>query len=667
VQRKKFLIIALTAAMASGSIFPGAVGVSADSTSVTSSSSSSATVTDTSEQTSGSDSTSASSSTSSTENSSSDLTASSSTSTSSASSDSTSTDSAASSSDSTDSSSSGTNSDGGNADSSSDETVNDSSSSGTDNAESSSSSDTSESSSENAGDDTDESQDSEVNADDEEKAEEESEAAEEVENSADSSMNILSIDPNAGNISVDVQENEQLIYSYLTNDLKLNDAAAAGVMANMYYESNFNNAVISGDGTSYGLCQWRLGRYLRLVSYSQSLGLDYRTVDAQMKYLLYEFNTLYPELYAHLKAEPDTAEGAYDAGWYMCMYYEIPANREQQAATRGNAAKTIYFPKYYSNADTSNYDLNDITRQTSDYVQWMTDFADDDTHGYSEDAEGTDGDVGTYSFLYYALTENSYLEGEDEKAPFTKDNIAAILTRHGFAEQTDAEKDDSLIQSGDIVISADSTEVAVAKGDGIFVYAKASSISGSDAEGDQNGDEVTAGNIVFDAGYHVYRLVTKDTQLPSYASWMVKYAYDDRHGSNNSNDVRVMTWDVDQMSYLFRALYENDVFDDSINYADVFDRDMSVTGLARYGFRRILPPHGHEDNRNVLQPGDVVYNDSVGMAVYLGNDMYAYATKADLKGASTEKGDQTGTEVCVHNWPNAEWDVVMRLNSDSND
>ena len=47
-----------------------------------------------------------------------------------------------------------------------------------------------------------------------------------------------------------------------------------------------------------------------------------------------------------MRGVENTAQGAYDAGYYWCYYFEVPANRSSVSVKRGNIAKDDYFPKY---------------------------------------------------------------------------------------------------------------------------------------------------------------------------------------------------------------------------------------------------------------------------------------------------------------------------------
>ena len=150
----------------------------------------------------------------------------------------------------------------------------------------------------------------------------------------------------AGNIT----ENTNQIYDFLTGEMGLNHAAACGVLANIQCESNFATTAVGDGGTSYGLCQWHLGRFSQLVNWCKANDLNYHLVEGQMGYLKYELENGYADVYRYLSNVPDTAQGAYDAAYYWCMYYEIPSNTQARSIQRGNMAADEFFPLDLGNA-----------------------------------------------------------------------------------------------------------------------------------------------------------------------------------------------------------------------------------------------------------------------------------------------------------------------------
>lgn len=140
--------------------------------------------------------------------------------------------------------------------------------------------------------------------------------------------------------------NEQIIYKFLTQEAGYNAAAACGVLANIKYESGFKPTSNGDSGTSYGICQWHLGRKTRLINWCSSNGYDYKTLEGQLYYLKYELKTYYPAVHNHLKSTANTAQGAYDAGYYFCYNFEAPASRATRSVTRGNYARDTLWGRY---------------------------------------------------------------------------------------------------------------------------------------------------------------------------------------------------------------------------------------------------------------------------------------------------------------------------------
>ena len=144
---------------------------------------------------------------------------------------------------------------------------------------------------------------------------------------------------------VDITENTNEIYDYLRNVLGLNHAAACGVLANIQCESNFSSSAVGDGGTSYGLCQWHLGRFSALINWCNANGYEYHSIQGQLSYLTTELQGGYASVYQYLLNVPDTAQGAYDAAYYWCKYFEIPANLEYNSQMRADLAMNLYYPK----------------------------------------------------------------------------------------------------------------------------------------------------------------------------------------------------------------------------------------------------------------------------------------------------------------------------------
>lgn len=139
--------------------------------------------------------------------------------------------------------------------------------------------------------------------------------------------------------------NEQLIYAFLINECGFNSAAACGVLANIRAESNFNPSALNSIGC-YGICQWYKGRRTRLEAYCQEHSYDSASLVGQLWYLKYELETHYKGTWNYLRSVENTAQGAYDAGYYWCYHFEVPENRTNNSIKRGNSAQDTYWSKY---------------------------------------------------------------------------------------------------------------------------------------------------------------------------------------------------------------------------------------------------------------------------------------------------------------------------------
>lgn len=140
--------------------------------------------------------------------------------------------------------------------------------------------------------------------------------------------------------------NEQLCYIFARKVLGYNNAAAAGLLANISAESGFNTSTSGDSGSSYGICQWHASRKTRLLNWCESKGYDSKQLSAQLAFLKYELETYYPSVHSYMKGVSDSAQGAYDAAYYFCYNFEAPSNRASRSATRGNSAKNTYYPRY---------------------------------------------------------------------------------------------------------------------------------------------------------------------------------------------------------------------------------------------------------------------------------------------------------------------------------
>lgn len=168
------------------------------------------------------------------------------------------------------------------------------------------------------------------------------------------------------------------VFSYLTESLGFNSAAACGIMANIEQESNFNpqRVIIDCNGLpSGGLCQWNGSRFRNLKNFCYQRGYNYLSTQGQLEYLKHELTKkTYKHIYNYLKSVPNTAQGAFDAAYYWCYYFEIPASRISKSNSRGSTARNKYWKAYgqsnlkditlKSGADKETLDFSDKVKLT---------------------------------------------------------------------------------------------------------------------------------------------------------------------------------------------------------------------------------------------------------------------------------------------------------------
>lgn len=136
--------------------------------------------------------------------------------------------------------------------------------------------------------------------------------------------------------------NKDIIFKYLTETMELNIASACGVLANIYCESGYNPTALGDNGTSYGICQWHAGRWENLKKYCDKKNLDWHTLEGQLCYLEYELENNYPYTFSKIKNVDNDSQGAYDAAYYWCLYFEVPADTQATAKRRGSLGREFF-------------------------------------------------------------------------------------------------------------------------------------------------------------------------------------------------------------------------------------------------------------------------------------------------------------------------------------
>ncbi len=149
--------------------------------------------------------------------------------------------------------------------------------------------------------------------------------------------------------SVPTNKTVQTIFDFLVDEMGLNSAAACGVLANIEKESSFNPNLYGDSGSSYGICQWHNGRFDNLKSFCAKNGYSWKTLEGQLYFLKYELEkqeSTTGYILDKIKVVPNSAQGAYQAAYDWCYYFERPANKVAKSEARGTRAEEDYWPVY---------------------------------------------------------------------------------------------------------------------------------------------------------------------------------------------------------------------------------------------------------------------------------------------------------------------------------
>ena len=125
------------------------------------------------------------------------------------------------------------------------------------------------------------------------------------------------------------------------------------------------------------------------------------------------------------------------------------------------------------------------------YVNWMLDFANDNSHGYSM-SRRTLPDVDCSSFVYYALINNGWTTSELGGYPFNTITMGTILKKAGFQE---IKYDKSILQVGDILVNYGSHTEVVSNVSGATLKTVGAHYDEDGKIGDSSGKEVSEVNL----------------------------------------------------------------------------------------------------------------------------------------------------------------------------
>lgn len=149
---------------------------------------------------------------------------------------------------------------------------------------------------------------------------------------------------------------ERTVYAFLTKTAGLNRAVTCGIMANINHESAFNVLALGDSSTSHGLCQWHNTRFYNsnggewpkdtsLTAFCTAKGYNWKTIEAQLQYLKWDISSKgsHP---LDFSGCGNNVQGARKAAEKFCREYEVPANLNNEAASRADLAE-----EYYNNFD----------------------------------------------------------------------------------------------------------------------------------------------------------------------------------------------------------------------------------------------------------------------------------------------------------------------------
>ena len=123
----------------------------------------------------------------------------------------------------------------------------------------------------------------------------------------------------------------------------LNAAAACGICGNIEAESvpPYNTASVGDFGTSFGICQWHLGRGAAM---RQFVGAGWENnLTGQLEYLWYELQNAYKNsVLIPLQSVTNNEQGARKAADIFVRRFEVPYDPDGQSVIRQKNASTLY-------------------------------------------------------------------------------------------------------------------------------------------------------------------------------------------------------------------------------------------------------------------------------------------------------------------------------------
>ncbi len=136
---------------------------------------------------------------------------------------------------------------------------------------------------------------------------------------------LLAFSAAALSVSAEEESVQEIVYTYLTQELGLCPAAAAGVMGNVQIECSFDptaGAIDTNDLYSFGLMMWNGPRYESLKKWCAENGYSHEDPRGQLGYLKWELENTEKGAYRAILDIPNTIEGAARAAIVWASEFE---------------------------------------------------------------------------------------------------------------------------------------------------------------------------------------------------------------------------------------------------------------------------------------------------------------------------------------------------------
>ena len=196
-------------------------------------------------------------------------------------------------------------------------------------------------------------------------------------------------------------ENITAIYLYLA-DLRLNNAAISGILANIWGDSEFYPETSIYGVTSIGILQWCDDYCEEEIDWCIDEGYDPYSLEGQLAYLGWQLQNEFLSVYTYLYGIEDNEDGAYEAGFYFYQYFDsiVNTNTLTRATTRGNRAADRYYPFVQALSELSEYSVTVSGQDDADDAD-----AENSADSDAEDDSDTEEDGIDYSAVSLPFTD----------------------------------------------------------------------------------------------------------------------------------------------------------------------------------------------------------------------------------------------------------------------